>query len=74
MITFTIVIHKPYKKITKHLKENAKIIKETIYDTLTQYGINEETAIDCSGWCELASVGESYSTDDFDVYLEEETA
>lgn len=71
MVTFTIVIHKPYKEITEHLEENASVINETIYNILTRYGIDEETAIDCACWCELATIGESYNTENLDVYVEE---
>ncbi|MCM1061229.1 MAG: hypothetical protein NC452_13210 [Eubacterium sp.] len=73
MITLRIVIHKMHKRvkdITKHVKENASDINRTVYDTLTQYGIDVETAIDCASWCELAPVGDSYSTDELDVYID----
>lgn len=73
MVTFKIVIHRPYKEITEHLKENASAINETIYSILTRYGIDEETAIDCACWCELATIGESYNTENLDVYIEEYT-
>ena len=73
MITFTIVIHKPYKEITKHVEENASIINEAIYSILTRYGIDDETAIDCASWCDFATIGESYNTENLDVYIEEYT-
>lgn len=71
MVKFTIVIHKPYKEIIKRLEENSKVINRTIYDILTRYGIDNETAIDCANWCELAVVGDSYNTENLDVYIED---
>ena len=38
---------------------------------LYKHGIDEETAIDCASWCELATDCESYNEENFDVYLEE---
>ncbi|MEZ3438660.1 MAG: hypothetical protein K1W18_07250 [Oscillospiraceae bacterium] len=72
MVTFKIVIRKPYyKEITRHLKEDESVINETIYSILTRYGIDDETAIDCACWCELATIGESYNEENFDIYVEE---
>lgn len=74
MINFKIVIHKHKERckvIERRLKENASVINYTIYDVLTYYGIDIKTAIDCACWCEYAAIDESYSTDDFDVYVEE---
>ncbi len=72
MITFKIVIHKMHEKckvIERRLKENARLINNTIYKVLTHYGIDIETAIDCACWCELATIDESYSTEELDVYV-----
>lgn len=68
---FEIVIHNPHTAITRYAN-NAWDINEKVYDTLTSHGIDEETAIDCACWCELAGDGESYNTDEFDVYVSEE--
>lgn len=68
---FEIVIHSPYKVITRY-GNNTNDINEKVYETLTKYGINEETAIDCASWCELATDGESYNADEFDLYVSEE--
>ena len=66
-----IVIHSPHKTITRYGKD-ANDINEKVYETLTKYGIDEDTAFDCASWCELAIYGESYNTDEFDVYVSEE--
>lgn len=71
MINIQIVIHNPYISIIKSLKENQKCIRDFVYDTLTHYNISEETAIDCASFCELACIGDSYNTEDFDVYVNE---
>ncbi len=71
MITFRIVILRPYKDISLRLKEDAREINKNIFHTLTRYGVDEETAIDCASWGELATIGESYNTENFDVYVEE---
>ena len=63
-----IVIHHPHEVITRY-GNNAYDINEKVYETLTKYGIDEETAIDCACWCELALYGESYNTENFDVYV-----
>lgn len=68
---FTIVIHSPHKTITRYGKD-MNDINTKVYNTLYEYGINEEVAIDCSSWCELAESGENYNTEEFDVYVEEE--
>lgn len=75
MINFKIVIHKNKEKckvIERRLKEDPRVINNTIYDILTDYGIDIETAIDCASWCELAAVDDSYNTDELDVYVIEE--
>ena len=67
------VIHNPHRKvvaITKHAN-TAREINKAVYDTLAKHGVDEETAIDCANWCELATDGESYNEENFDVYLEE---
>lgn len=74
MVTFKIVIHKHKERckvIEERLKENARVINNTIYRVLTCYGIDEKTAIDCACWAEYAVVDESYSTEELDVYVEE---
>lgn len=68
---FEIVLHKPHKAITRY-GNNPKDINERIYDTLVRFGINEEDAIECACWCELAPIDASYNTADFDVYVWEE--
>lgn len=65
-----IVIHNPHKAITR-IAHSAGDINNKVYETLTKYGIDEIKAIDCANWCELASYGESYNEDNFDVYIEE---
>ena len=67
------VIHNPHKKVVDITKcaNTAREINKVVYDTLTKHGVNEETAIDCASWCELATDGESYNEENFDVYLEE---
>lgn len=67
----TIVKHSPHKSIT-HYESDMNEINAKVYNTLTKYGIEEEKAIDCASWCELACDGESYNEDDFDVYVEAE--
>ena len=67
------VIHNPHRKvvaITKHAN-TAREINKVVYDTLAKHGVDEEIAIDCASWCELATDGESYNEQNFDVYLEE---
>lgn len=72
MVKIEIVIHKPHTDTTiKRYGNSASDINEKVYDALTAHGIDEETAIDCACWCELAAIGESYNTDDFDVYVGE---
>lgn len=68
---FEIVIHNPYTAITRHAA-NAWDINERIYDTLSKNGVTEEAAIDCACFCELAGAGESYNTEEFDVYVSDE--
>ena len=54
---------------------NANDINTKIYNTLTngEYDndIDIETAIDIACWCELASVGEVYETDNLTVIVKE---
>lgn len=64
-----IVIHKPHKSIIRYAN-NEKEINETVYSVLEKYGVDTETAIDCACWCELATNGESYNEENFDVYIE----
>ena len=56
---FEIVIHNPHKTIIRHAN-NAWDKNERVYDTLSSNEIDEETAIDCASWCELAGADESY--------------
>lgn len=75
MIKLTFVSHKDNEKvktIAKYVKGNAYDINECIYNTLTAWGIDEEIAIDCASWGELAGIGESYNMDGFDLYIEDE--
>lgn len=75
MIKLTFVLHKDYEKvktIAKYVKENAYDINESIYNTLAAWGIDEEIAIDCASWGEIAEIGESYNMDDFDLYIDDE--
>lgn len=63
-----IVIHKPHKSIVSYVN-NSRDINETVYNILTSHKVEEEIAIDCSSWCELATDGESYNEENFDVYI-----
>ena len=67
------VIHNPHRKVVAITKyaNTEKEINEVVYETLTKHVIDEEIAIDCASWCELATDGESYNEENFDVYLEE---
>lgn len=65
---FEIVIHNPHKIITRY-GNNIYDTYEKIYNILVKYGIDEKTAIDCACWCEFATDGKSYNTDDFDIYV-----
>lgn len=67
MIKIEIALHNPNKTITLYVKRNE--IHHAVYDRLTQYGIDEERAIECDSWCELAANGERYYEDDFDVFI-----
>lgn len=67
---FEIVIHRPHATITRY-GGNTGDKNDRVYDALTRNGIDEETAIDCACWCELATDGESYNTEEFDVYVTE---
>lgn len=68
---FEIIIHNPHTAITRYAN-NAWDINEKVYDTLSKNGIAEEVAIDCACFCELAGAGESYNTEEFDVYVSDE--
>lgn len=67
----TIIIHRPHKTITR-IAHNAWDINDKVYETLTRYGIEELEAIECASWCELASYGDTYITEKFGVYIEDE--
>ncbi len=74
MIKIEFVLHKPgekVKKIAKYAKGNPGDINETVFGTLYDWGIDEEIAIDCASWAELAAIGESYNLDYLDVYIED---
>jgi len=66
-----IVIHKPYKSITKYAS-HSKEVHDIVYNTLTRYGIDTFQAIECASWCEIAPIGESYNEENFDVYIEDD--
>lgn len=66
-----IVIHNPHKNIVMHVK-NTRDINPCVYDALTDHGVDDELAIDCACWCELADYGDSYNEENFDVYIEED--
>lgn len=66
-----IVIHNPHEKITRYAN-NPYDINEKVSSVLIKYGIDEELAIDCACWCELATYGESYNEENFDVYVDED--
>lgn len=68
---FEIVLHNPHKAITRY-GNNPKDINERVFDTLVRLGIDEEVAIGCACWCELATTEESYNAEEFDVYVWEE--
>lgn len=75
MIKLTFVSHKDNEKvktIAKYVRGNTNDINECIYRTLTAWGIDEEIAIDCASWGEIAEIGESYNMDDFDLYIDDE--
>ena len=75
MIKVLFVLHRngeKKKSLAKYVKENANDINETVFRTLYAWGVKEETAIECASWAELAAIGESYNTDDLDVYIEDE--
>lgn len=41
----------------------------SLYELLTKYGIDNETAINVESWCEIATVGEVYDGDGFSVEI-----
>lgn len=45
---------------------------DKVFDVLYRNGIEDEKAIDCASWCELAVDGETYNEEEFDVYVEYE--
>ena len=63
-------MHEPVKTIVRCCND-ARDINETVYDVLTKHGINDDIAIDCASWCEIATYGESYNMKNFDVYIGE---
>lgn len=65
-------IHKNKNKVITHYANNGYDMHDKIFDTLYRNGIEEEKAIDCASWCELAVDGEAYMENDFDVYVESE--
>lgn len=66
---FKIVFHHPHKCVERFCKRQSEI-NDVIYVTLTNHGISAETAIDCASWCEIAVVGGTYNTEEFDLYVE----
>ena len=45
---------------------------ENIYDYLTRrFNLEHEQAEDAASWCELATVGEEYEGDGFEIVVEE---
>ncbi|MBP0959812.1 MAG: hypothetical protein J5992_06785 [Oscillospiraceae bacterium] len=54
---------------------NRRDINPIVYKHLTNSNydnhVSEETAIDIACWCELASVGETYETDELTVIVKE---
>lgn len=69
MTKIQIVIHNPHKNIVRYA--SGRDINETVYSVLEKHGIDTETASDCACWCELATIGESYNEENFDVYIED---
>ena len=65
-------IHKDKNKTVTRYAPNGYEMHDKVFDTLYNNGIEEEKAIDCASWCELACDGESYNEEDFDVYVEAE--
>lgn len=63
-------MHKPVKTIVRHCND-ADDINKTVYDVLSKYGIDNHIAIDCASWCKIATYGESYNMENFDVYIGE---
>lgn len=41
-----------------------------VYYFLTENGVEHELAADAQGWTELATEGETYNEEDFDIYME----
>lgn len=74
MTKLIIVIHKMNENVKRYTRYagNMKDINSIVYETLSNNGIVDELAIDCASWCELAPIGDSYSEEDFDVYVEED--
>ncbi len=40
-----------------------------LYELLTKYGIDDETAINVESWCEVATIGEIYDGDGFSIEI-----
>lgn len=40
-----------------------------LYELLTEYGIDNETAINVESWCEIATIGEIYDGDGFSIEI-----
>lgn len=74
MIELIFVLHNENERvhsISKRVKENSSEINDVVFSTMTAWGISEDIAIDCASWAELATVGESYALNNFDLYIEE---
>lgn len=70
---FKVVIHQLGKRVSEKefVLKNYKDLHYDIYYFLTDNGISEWEAIECARWCELATCGETYNAENFDVYVEE---
>lgn len=59
-------------KVENYRKSITCYSAERVYDALVDdFNTTEEDAIEAEGWSELASIGEVYQGDGFEVYVEE---
>lgn len=71
-MNFKIIIHKVNYKI-KEIDININSdIRTQLFSLLKSNGIDIVTAGDAATWCSDAPAGESYNTDDLDIYIMED--
>lgn len=70
MMKVTVDIHKDKNNKVTYYAPNGYDMHDKVFDALYCNGIEEEKAIDCASWCELAVDGETYNEEEFDVYVE----